>query len=114
MALKTSGVMFKQFYNDPAFWPADEGATYHEGEVLVVDGKALEHEDDPGEVTDTAVVEFHDGGVVHGKGAGVGMDAYFKAWLKKQATVTIMVQCDAAVVAAVSAAVRAAGGKVVA
>lgn len=114
MALKTSGAMFKAFYNDPDFWPKDGGATYHDGEVLVVDGKALEHEDDPGEVADAAIVEFHDGGVVYGKGAGKGMDTYFKTWLKKQSAVTILVQCDATAVAAVTAAVKSAGGKVVA
>lgn len=112
MTVHTTGADFKRFYRDPQFWPADNGGTYHDDVLLHVNGEPLPDDVDPGKVADDAKVSIVYGGVVYGAGNGVGLDAYFQRWLQQQTMVSFLVECDAAKVEAVKAAIQAAGGKV--
>lgn len=109
MSAKTTGIEFKRFYNDPAFWP--DGA-YHDDDVVIVDG--VEHEDlDLDKIPDNAKVVIECGVVFFPGGEMVAFDTYFRRWKKAQTTRTIVVEVDASKLDAVVAAVKAAGGKVV-
>jgi len=114
LATTVSGLEFKRFYADPAFWP--EG-TWHDDTVLVVDGRTLPDDDDPAGVADTATVELCSGFVCEiPAGLGVGDDMaladYFLLWRKQQTTVTLVVECLREKVDSIKAVVVEAGGEV--
>lgn len=115
MATKTTGAEFKRFYNDKKFWPDDDGGTYHDDAVLKVDGEIQEDGIDTDTLADTAAVTI-EGGFVCGpslNGREPSLETYFKRWLKTQTTASFLVECDAKVIDAVKAAIRAAGGRVI-
>lgn len=115
MAAKTSGAEIKRFYNDPEFWPEDDGDTYHDDEVITVDGKPMDAGHGIEGIPDSAVVTIA-GGMVFSKkwdGDEPSFETYFKRWKKKQATVSVIVECDVSKRDAVIAAIKAAGGKVI-
>lgn len=115
MAVKVTGAEFKRFYNDDAWWPEADGGTWHEDVSFSVDGKEVSDGFDPSAVADSAQVSF-DGGAVLGNPVGGGtptMDTYFKRWRKAQATRMLVIEVDVTKLDAVTAAVVAAGGKVV-
>lgn len=114
MATIVSGLEFKRFYADPAFWP--EG-TWHDDTVLVVDGRTLPHDEDPAGVADASTVELGGGFVCEiPAGLGVGDDMalkdYFLLWRKQQTTVTLVVDCPRERLDSIMAAVAHAGGEV--
>jgi len=114
MAIKTNGAEFKRFYSDPAYWPTDEGNTYHDDVLFTVDGAPLPESQSPDEVADDAVLTI-EGGAVFGpqfKGREPSFETYFKRWRKEQSTVSFVVECDRALTEAVKTAIRTAGGKV--
>lgn len=121
--IKTTGREFKRFYHDPDFW-LPEGETWHDDTCIRVNGVALTDED-PGTVPDNCVIELESGWVygvpprllseVSHKAAtasDMAMVDYFQLWLKRQTTVSLVVECERNQVDAVIAAVTAAGGKV--
>ncbi len=112
MTVHTPGAQFKRFYQDPQFWPADNGVTYHDDVLLHVNGEPLPDDMDPGKVADDAKVSIVYGGVVYGAGKEVGLDEYFLRWLELQTTVSFLVECDSTKFEAVKAAIEAAGGTV--
>lgn len=115
MAVKTSGAEFKLFYDDVRFWPQDDGKTWHDDEVITVNGVMLADGVDTEAMPDDAAVTV-EGGMVFGPqwdGDEPSLEAYFKRWRKLQTTRTVLVECDASNLDAVKAAVKAAGGRVV-
>ena len=73
--IKTSGAMFKRFYNDNSAWPED---SWHEDEELLVNGDA--HEDGSfNDIPDDATIVLS-GGVVFGlqNGTETSMELHFK------------------------------------
>lgn len=114
MATKTTGAEIKRFYRDPEFWPEDGGDTYHDDEVVTVDGTPMNEDQGIEGIPDAAVVTIS-GGIVFSKkwdGGEPSFETYFRRWKKKQSTVSFIVECDASKRDAVVAAVKAAGGKV--
>lgn len=110
MSVKTTGSLFKKFYADATVWL--EGY-YHDDTVITVDGKLDEGYVDLSEVKDAAVIVVSSGWIIDGDGAAVvDFGTALKRWLKKQDTVSLIVECDASQVEAVKAAIKAAGGKV--
>ena len=113
-----TGAEFKRFYNDPEFWPEDEGKTWHDDTAVEINGVEYGSDTsdiDYNEIADNAKVKVLSG-VVYGPKLGddgVAFDTYFRRWQKKQNTVTLVVEVDKAKLEAVQAAVRAAGGKIV-
>ena len=107
--IKTSGAMFKRFYNDNSAWPED---SWHEDEELLVNGEACGDGSLDGIPDDAAVILS--GGVVFGlpNGTETSMELHFKRWLKRQTTTVVLVECDQSAVDQVKAAVKAAGGRV--
>lgn len=114
MATKTTGAEIKRFYNDPDYWPEDEGNTYHDDESITVDGVPMDNEKGIAGIPDASVVTVS-GGVVFGpkwNGDEPSFETYFKRWKKAQTSVSFVVECDIAKHDAVVAAIKAAGGKV--
>lgn len=114
MATKTTGAEFKRFYNDGAFWPKYDGNTWHEDEILTVNGVVQEEGVDTDALPDEAEVKI-EGGIVFGPewdGNEPSFEAYFKRWRKKQNTASFLVECDLSQLEAVKAAVKTAGGRV--
>lgn len=112
MALKIPAAEFKRFYNDPTYWPEDNGDTYHDDVLFAIDG--VETSDmETEKLPDNAVVTIVYGGAVFGHGNGVGLDTYFRRWRKEQDTVYLTVAVPKDKQDAVTAAIKAAGGKVV-
>lgn len=111
MAVKTTGAEFKRFYDDKAFWP--EG-TWHEDEIMTVDGEEQDDGFDVDDLRNESVVRI-EGGIVFGPQFDdqnePSFEGYFKRWRKLQTTATFVVTCDIAKVEAVKSAVKAAGGK---
>jgi hypothetical protein len=112
MTTKATGAELKRFYNDPAYWPGDQGNTWHEDEIVLVDGKTVEEYAD---VADDAKVTI-DGGVVLSsrwdEEEAPSFETHFKRWRKAQSTAFLSVECPKDKLEAVKAAIRAAGGKV--
>lgn len=117
MAAKTTGAEIKRFYTDPAYWPEDDGNTYHEDEYVEVDGVPLAEDASIADIPDAAIVKI-DGGIVFSDRwepeQAPSFDTYFKRWKKEQNTVSLVVECDKSKLDAVMEAIKAAGGKVVA
>lgn len=112
MSTKTNGATFKRFYSDSVYWPQDEGNTYHDDEVVLVNG--AEFEGDYSEVPDDAKISI-EGGIVFGPqwdGNEPSFEGFFKRWLKLQTTISIVIECDISKRDEVVAAAKAAGGKV--
>lgn len=114
MAVKTTGAEFKRFYEDENFWPKDDGRTWHDDEVVTVNGIEQKDGVDTTVMADDAAVRL-EGGIVYGPkwdGNEPSLEAYFKRWRKLQNTSSFLVECDTAHLDAVKAAVLAAGGRV--
>ena len=110
MAVKTTGAEFKRFYADTNFW-SDQ--TYHEDALIYVNGEEQTDVDEDS-LTDGDVVTIEGGYVIESPfGRDVSLESYFKKWLKTQSIRSFLVECDAAFLDAVKAAIKAAGGKVV-
>ena len=107
--IKTSGAMFKRFYNDDSAWPED---SWHEDEELLVNGESI-GDGSFDDIPDDAEVILS-GGVVFGlpNGTETSMELHLKRWLKRQTTTVVLVECDHSAVDQVKAAVKAAGGRV--
>lgn len=114
MGVKASGAELKAFYNDVVFWPPGEGNTWHEDESVTVNNQTWEGEYT--DVPDNAQVVI-DGGIVFStkweEGDAPSFETYFKRWRKAQSTAFLSVECPKDKEAAVRAAIKAAGGKVV-
>lgn len=91
MTLTVSGAQFKAFYQDPDFWPEDGGDTYHDDVLFLIDGHEAA-DMDADKLADTASVTIVYGGVVEGKGAGMGLDDYLKKWLSAQSSVLLSIE----------------------
>lgn len=111
--VKIPGYLFKRFYTDAKFWPEDGGDTFHDDTLLAVNG--VEH---PNGVDHTALKDSDEvtvvyGGVVEGRGNGVGLDEYYLQWVKEQAkaatTASFLVTCPADKEAELKAAILALG-----
>ena len=113
MTTKTTGKEFKQFWEDPEFWPAD-GETYVEEELITVNG--VEQESfDHNTVSDVDILAVS-GGMVFSPVVGPedqSLESYFKRWRKKQATATLVVECDITKRDELAALIKSNGGKVV-
>lgn len=111
MAVKTNGAEFKRFYNDTTIWPEDQGDTYHEDEVVVINGKAVD-ELDVSTLADTDALTLS-GGVVYSpswpRHEAPSFETYFKRWRAKQREHYVVVKVDAAKLDAVKAALSAMG-----
>lgn len=116
MATKTTGAELKRFYTDAAYWPEDNGNTYHEEEYVEVNGIPLGDDASITDIADDAVVKI-EGGIVFSDrwehDRAPSFETYFKRWKKEQNTASIVVECDKAKLDAVMEAIKAAGGKVV-
>lgn len=111
MAIKTTGAEFWRFYNDDEFWP--DGA-WHEDTVVTVNGETVD--DYTREIVPDDALVVIDGGVIFLAADGnktVNFDSHFRKWRKVQDTMSIVVECPTAVIDAVKAAIKAAGGKVI-
>lgn len=114
MVAKANGAEFKAFYDDKAAWPGEDGDTHHDDAVLCING--LEQPDgiDIDTLKDTDTVTIISGYIsstdsrIHGR----SLESHFRKWKARQSTRWMTVECDAANLEAVKAAVVAAGGKV--
>ena len=118
MAVKMSGAEFKRFYGDAAWWQGQRGTAHtpwHEEATIMIDGEQIDENYDLDLTPDAAVVSL-DGGIVQCEAwddnKSYTLDGYFRAWKKKQSTITIVVTCDRATEDTVRAAIKAAGGKI--
>ena len=118
MAVKCTGEQFKRFYSDPRYWfhTADvkKTSTWHDDEVILIDGKEKDENFDMADVADDAQVSV-EGGMVYGPVVGSeepALDSYLRRWLKEQSTTSFLVTCDKDKLDAVKAAIKAAGGKI--
>lgn len=118
MSIKLSGAEFKRFYSDRAIW-GDEGSdTYVDDDAYIIDGlpRSAEDEDfNPEDIADAAVVEVTTGYLAHApKGIPDDYVAAIRKWLRQQKARSILVEIDASKLDALKAAIKAAGGKVIA
>jgi hypothetical protein len=116
MSVKTDGATFKRYFKDdsPRAWPKD---TYFDDDLILVDGEdSGDKEIDLSEIADSAVVEIKAGTVLIDADPekAVAMTTHFKRWLKKQNTVTLLVEVPREKESAVRVAVMETGGKVIA
>lgn len=110
--IKTNGKEFKAYYSDKQAWP--DGA-WHEDDGITVDGvPAYENDMDLTKVQDNAKITIEGGIVLKDDKAtdGPTMESHFRAWRKRQTTVTLIVTVDKAQEAALRELIKQAGGKV--
>ncbi|MCO0615369.1 hypothetical protein VIPECLOM01_00077 [Enterobacter phage vB_VIPECLOM01] len=87
--MKITGALWKEFYNDEAFW---EGY-YHDDTLILFDGVEVEDYEDP---APDAVVTIESGYVYKNDedsftAHDLRLETFFKRWKKKQTTRTIVV-----------------------
>jgi hypothetical protein len=85
MPVKTSGLEFKQWYNDEAEWPQD---ACHEDETIKINGKLRDDEENITDIADDAIVLLS-GGFIHYETDGdvtkaVSMEGALRRWLRKK------------------------------
>lgn len=89
--MKTTGALWKEFYNDEAFW---EGY-YHDDTLILFDDVEVEEYEDP---SPDAVVKIESGYVYKTDdfftSHDLSLETFFKRWKKKQTTRTIVVTID--------------------
>jgi hypothetical protein len=110
MTVKTTGAEFKRFYADDTIWPDD---VWHEDEVVIAAGEEWSLTGEPYEnIPDAAIVRI-DGGGIFGlpDDKEVSFEGYFKAWRKRQATVSFLVECDKAKLDELKAMIKTAGAR---
>lgn len=119
MATKTTGAELRAFYNDDTYWlKSGDGKSddlWHEELVLEVNG--VEQPDDYSineDIKDEDQVKIVYGHVLSTREgfADCSFEAFFKAWRKQQNTVYLSVTVPKEKLAAVRAAILAAGGSV--
>ena len=114
MATKTTGAELKKFYNDHTYWPNDDGDTWHEEEIITINGEEQEDEVDFNTIRDDAVIKI-EGGVIHSpkweEGNNPSFEGYFRMWRKQQNVTFFLVECDLSKLDEVKAAIKSAGGR---
>ncbi len=89
--MKTTGALWKEFYNDEAFW---EGY-YHDDTLIFFDDVEVEEYEDP---SPDAVVKIESGYVYKTDdfftSHDLSLETFFKRWKKKQTARTIVVTVD--------------------
>ncbi|WP_126223438.1 hypothetical protein [Burkholderia ambifaria] len=117
MTTTMTGLEFKRFYRDGKYWP-ESGHTLLDDDLLLVDGRAFPSGQEPGEISDAAVVEIHSGwvdnipaNVANGE-SNMSLEDYFLDWLTGQTTATLVVECPRDHLWRVILAVKEAGGSV--
>lgn len=89
--MKTTGALWKEFYNDEAFW---EGY-YHDDTLILFDDVEVEEYEDP---SPDAVVKIESGYVYKTDdfftSHDLSLETFFKRWKKKQTTRTMVVTVD--------------------
>jgi hypothetical protein len=90
--MKTTGALWKEFYNDEAFW---EGY-YHDDTLIFFDDVEVEEYEDP---LPGSVVRIESGYVYKNDGDSftshdLSLETFFKRWKKKQTTRTMVVTVD--------------------
>lgn len=103
------GNLFKRFFNDPEYWPEDGGDTFYDDVLLSVNGITMPDGVSAEDLQDTDVVVVEYGGVVEGRGDGVGFDDYYLQWLGAQTNVSFLVSCPREKEAELKAAILAMG-----
>lgn len=112
MTTKATGVEFKRFYADTAFWPP---GAYHDDEEVTIDGRTPAPEDDLSLVADSAQMTLANGIVFLNEkdDEGPSFESHFKKWRKTQTTVSFVVECHKDLLDLVKACIKQAGGKVI-
>ncbi|UJP30270.1 hypothetical protein [Klebsiella phage Kpn6N] len=89
--MKTTGALWKEFYNDEAFW---EGH-YHDDTLILFDDVEVEEYEDP---SPDAVVKIESGYVYKTDdfftSHDLSLETFFKRWKKKQTARTMVVTVD--------------------
>ncbi|UKS71773.1 hypothetical protein FRZ284_00197 [Klebsiella phage vB_KpnM_FRZ284] len=89
--MKTTGALWKEFYNDEAFW---EGY-YHDDTLIFFDDVEVEEYEDP---SPDAVVKIESGYVYKTDdfftSHDLSLETFFKRWKKKQTARTMVVTVD--------------------
>lgn len=117
MATKCTGADYKAFMDDKSFWKETgepDGYTYHDDEVLIVNGVEADLDFDPMKMSDSDRVTI-EGGVVINAAQGPEMpslEAYFKRWRKAQTTRYLVVEAPVEKLDEISEALKALGAKV--
>ena len=105
--MKTTGAVWKEYL---ASWP--EAAWFDDSDVTI--NGVPDEEFGAGEIPDDAIVEFSAGIVYRDEGDkyGVSLTSHFRAWLKAQDSITLIVQVPKAHEKALRAAVKGMKGSV--
>lgn len=113
MGVKTDGATFKRYYKDdsPEAWPPE---TYFDDDLILINGEEA-RDRDLAEVADTDLIEIQSGTVLISADPekAVALTTHFRRWLKKQTTVTLLVEVARDKESACRVAVLSAGGRVI-
>ena len=110
--VKTTGFEFKKFYDDKIMWP--EGS-YHEDEIITIDGKESDYETDLSKVNDSSKITIS-GGIVflnEDDTDGPSLESYFKLWKRKQVNTTILIDAPNEKLDEIIASIVSFGGKII-
>jgi len=109
--VKTTGIEFKRFYNDPLIWTQD---AYHDDDFFIVDGKEIDEcEDIITAIKDASKVEIHSGVIIYPDGSDIDMILAFKKWKKAQTITVLIVELEKTSVDNFIAMVKEFGAKVI-
>jgi len=109
MAVKTTGVEFKKFFQDETVWVE---SAYMQDEEMTIDGVDIGLDYDLYSAPDTSVVAILAGVFVDERKETHPLEAVFREWRKKQEIATFVVEAHKDIADKVKAACRAVGGKI--
>ena len=114
MTIKTNGLIWKRYYSDGNAWP---DGWFHEDEIVIVNGIVDDDEECIlSDIPDDAVVSVSGGAIYNADSElqRLSVEGHFRKWLKKQQSVSVLVEVHKNNLDALKSAIVAAGGKIVA
>lgn len=107
MTVKTTGAELKRFWNSPI-----PDGHWFEDEILVVDGKEFDNTQSVLDIADNSIVTLEGGAVINDPKER-SVEALFRAWKKRQDTVTLVIEVKRPDEDRVRAALKSLDAKVV-
>ena len=108
--IKTTGLEFKRFYDDPEVWIKD---AYHDELELYINEVHWVGDSDLETVGDSDKIKIGVGVIVYDDGSVVDFCKAFRGWIKKQTTIILMVECPKEKAQILESGIKGLGGRIV-
>jgi len=108
--IKTTGLEFKRFYDDPEIWAKD---AYHDELELYINDVHWMGDSDLETVEDSDKIKIGSGVIIYDDNSDADFCKIFRNWVKKQTTSILIVECPNAMINVIKAGIKTHGGRIV-